>query len=62
MTATPRTTTVRLTPRERRLVEVAASRQGVGPSSYMRRAAVAAAERDVIAAAVEEPAQDGRER
>lgn len=50
--ATSRTTTVYLPPRERRLVELAAERQGVGPTTYIRRAAVAAAERDVLAAAV----------
>ena len=51
-TTTPQTTTVRLDPRERRLVEIAAAARGVGPSTYLRRVAVEAAERDIIAAAI----------
>jgi hypothetical protein len=54
----PRTTTVRLTAHERRLVELAARGRGVGPSTYLRRVAVAAAERDVLAAAVSASASD----
>jgi len=43
----PRTTTVRLLPHERRLVEAAAEARGIGPSTYVRLAAVEMARRDV---------------
>lgn len=55
----PRTTTVRLRPDERRLVEVAARARGVGPSTYLRLAVLEVARRDVIAAAIAEPAAPG---
>jgi uncharacterized protein (DUF1778 family) len=55
MSQTPRTTTVRLTPPERRLVDLAAQGRGIGPSTYIRRAAIEAAERDVLAAAIADP-------
>jgi hypothetical protein len=48
-TTTPRTTTVWLPPVERRLIEAAAAARGVGPSTYLRRAAIETARRELAA-------------
>jgi hypothetical protein len=53
----PRTTTVRFLPRERLIVEAAAAGQGVGPSTYIRRAALAAARRELAREPAPEPAE-----
>ena len=57
MQKTPPTTTVRLNPPDRRLVEAAAASRGVGPSTYLRLAAVETARRDLA-----EPAPSGAGR
>ncbi len=49
------TTTVRFNDVERRKVGAAARTRGIGTSTYIRRATVEAAERDLIAAAIAEP-------
>lgn len=44
---TPKTTTVRLHPRDRRLIEAAARTRKVGPCTYLRIAALHLARRDL---------------
>jgi len=45
---TPPTTTVRLRPHERRLIEAAAAARGVGPSTYLRLVALETARREMV--------------
>jgi hypothetical protein len=56
MAAGSTTTTVRFTDVERRMLRVSARYRGVGTSTYVRQVAIEAAERDLIAAAIAEPA------
>lgn len=54
MSELPRTTTVRLPPAERRLIEAAAESRGWGPCTYLRRVSVEAARRDIAETALAE--------